>query len=331
MRQYRYEGKARECQWNGPIWPFQTTQVLLGLANLLHDYHQNVVTRDDYWRLLRQYAAMHARDGRLDLEEDYDPATGRPIVGLARSHHYFHSGFVDLVMTGLIGIRPREDDMLEVDPLLPTGRALGWFRVQDVPYHGHRIAVTWDATGRHFGVRGLTVQVDGRTVAHQDRAARIAVPLPRVAPPPITRPINLAVQLVRGEYPRASASSNADAESLHDAIDGRVWFYPEAVNGWSSAPSPAQQWFAVDLGQARRIERAELAFFADGRRFAVPTAYRLQAMTPAGWRDLPAQREAPLANGITNARWPAVRSNQVRVVFDQPQGMATRLVELKLF
>ena len=43
MRQYRYEGPHAECQWNGPVWPFQTTQVLLGLANLLNDYHQSGV------------------------------------------------------------------------------------------------------------------------------------------------------------------------------------------------------------------------------------------------------------------------------------------------
>jgi hypothetical protein len=331
MRQYRYEGTAAECQWNGPIWPFQTTQVLLGLANLLNDYHQSVVTRADYYRLLRQYAAMHAQNGRLDIEEDYHPDTGRPIVGLARSHHYFHSGFVDLILSGLIGIRPRADDVLEVDPLLPGGKALRWFRVQDVPYHGHRIAVTWDADGRRFGVRGLSVEVDGRPVAHAPTADRLTIPLPRLAPPPIARSVDLAVQLVRGKYPRPSASSGTDPEALHDAIDGRVWFYPEIANGWSSDPSPAQQWFAVDLGQPRRVERAELAFFADGRRFAAPTAYRLQAMTPAGWQDLPAQAEPPRANGITHARWLAIRSSQIRVLLDQPQGFRTRLVELKLF
>lgn len=331
MRQYRYVGKAPECQWNGPIWPFQTTQVLLGLANLLNDYQQTVVTRDDYWRLLKQYARLHYQGERLDLEEDYHPETGRPIVGLERSHHYFHSGFVDLVLTGLVGIRPRADDMLEVSPLLPGGRALRWFRVQDVPYQGHRVAITWDADGRRFGARGLSVEVDGRVVAQRPTAERVIVPLTRAAPAPIARPINLAVQLVRGTFPKPSASGTADAEALHDAIDGRVWFYPEKSNGWSSEPSPTQQWFAVDLGRAKRIQRAELAFFADGKRFAAPKAYRLQAKTADGWRDLPAKADPPLANGITHARWSAVETSAIRLLIDQPAGRATRLVELKLF
>ena len=331
MRQYRYEGTAPECQWNGPIWPFQTTQVLLGLANLLNDYHQTVVTGADYLRLLRQYTAMHYQDGRLDIEEDYHPDTGRPIVGLARSHHYFHSGYIDLILTGLVGIRPRADDVLEVNPLLSGAKALRWFRVQDVPYHGHRVSVTWDAGGRRFGSPGLSIEVDGKLAARRAILGRLTVPLPRVAPPPIVRPINQAVQLVRGEFPRADASSNTDPEALHDAIDGRIWFYPEVANGWSSAPSPAQQWFAIDLGGVRRIERAELAFFADGRRFAVPIAYRFQEMTPGGWRDLPAVMERPLANGVTHARWAPVQASRIRVVIDQPAGFSVRLVELKLF
>ncbi len=331
MRQYRYEGTAPECQWNGPVWPFQTTQVLLALANLLNDYHQSVITRGDYLRLLRQYTAMHFQAGRLDLEEDYHPDTGRPIVGLARSHHYFHSGYIDLILSGLVGIRPRADDMLEVNPLLPDAKALRWFRVQDVPYHGHLVSVTWDAGGRRFGTAGLSIEVDGKLIAHRPTLGRLTVPLTRIAPEPIVRPVNQAVQLVRGEFPRADASSNADPEALHDTIDGRIWFYPEIANGWSSAPSPTEQWFTIDLGKSHQVERAELAFFADGHRFAAPSAYRFQTMTPNGWRDLPANMEQPLANGITNARWTPVQSSKLKLLIRQPAGFAVRLVELKLF
>jgi len=331
LRQYRYEGTAPECQWNGPVWPFQTTQVLLGLANLLNDYHQTVITRADFLRLLRQYAAMHYQNGRLDIEEDYHPETGMPIVGLARSHHYFHSGYIDLILSGLAGIRAGPDDALDVNPLLPDQRSLRWFRVQDVPYHGHLVSVTWDADGRRFGTRGLSIELDGKLVAQRPTIGRLTVPVARVAPAPIVRPIDQAVQLARGEFPKAAASSNADAEAVHDALDGRVWFYPELPNGWSSAAKAGPQWFTVDLGEPRRLTRAELAFFADGRSFVVPNSYRIQVMTPAGWRDLPADMQAPVANGITNARWTEVRTQKVRVWFEQPAGSALRLVELKLF
>jgi hypothetical protein len=95
------------------VWPFQTTQVISGLANFLNDYPKGaaagVVTAADHTRLLKQYAQLHynpERGGILDLEEDYYPDTGYPIVGLKRSPHYFHSGFIDLVLSGVVGLRP---------------------------------------------------------------------------------------------------------------------------------------------------------------------------------------------------------------------------------
>ncbi|OHT21432.1 MGH1-like glycoside hydrolase domain-containing protein [Edaphosphingomonas haloaromaticamans] len=340
MRQYRYLGSAPECQWNGPVWPYQTTQVLTGMANLLDHYRDHgPVTRGDYMRLLRQYTALHyqgaGKDRRLDLEEDYHPETGRPIVGLDRSHHYFHSGYVDLILTGLVGIRPRADDMLELNPLLPDAgdaQALPWFRVQDVPYHGHRIAVTWDQDGSHYGRGpGLALEVDGREVARRATIGRLAVPVPRAPAPSYARPVNRAVQLVRGNFPRGEASSNTDPENVHDAIDGRLWFFPELPNGWSSAPAGGEQWYAVDLGRPMRLSRAELAFFADGKGFDVPERYRIQAWTGQGWRDLAAPAGRPVANGVTHVRWPAAAVSKVRLLMRQRPGRAVRLVELKLY
>lgn len=332
MRQYRYEGKAPECQWNGPVWPFQTTQVLAGMINLLDHYRQHAVTRADFLRLLRQYAAMHRQDGRLDLEEDYHPDTGRPIVGLARSHHYFHSGFVDLVLTGLVGLRPRADDVLEVNPLLPAGAAgLRWFRARGIPYHGHDVTVTWDADGARYGAgAGLRVAVDGRDVASRADLGRLTVLLPRAAPEPIERPINRAVQLVRGGWPLLAASSNAAPEALHDAVDGRTWFFPEAPNGWQSAGPARRQWLSLDLGRPLALSRAELAF-AEDPSVAAPRRVRLQRQEGTRWINL---AEAPaVANGITDLRWRSTSARHIRALIERRPGdpRPVRLVELKVF
>ncbi len=339
MRQFRYEGgtfdgsRPPECQWNGPIWPFQTTQVLLGLANLLDHYDQSVATRGDYWRLLRQYTRLHYQGARLDLEEDYHPDTGKPIVGLARSHHYFHSGYVDLILGGLVGIRPRADDRIEVNPLLPADDATAprWFRVQDVPYHGRRIAITWDDDGSHYGRKGLTIEVDGQQVASRPTPGRLIAPVERRATAPAPRPITRSVQLVRGGYPMGSASSATDAENVHDAIDGRIWFYPELPNGWSSDAASRDQWYAIDFGRPVRLDRAEIAFFANGKGFAAPSGYRIEAWTDGAWRPVGGTAAAPVDNGITDARWPAVETSKVRLAMRLPAGKAVRLAEWKLF
>ena len=54
-------------------------------------------------------------------------------------------------------------------------------------------------------------------------------------------------------------------------------------------------------------------------------------MTPTGWRDLAASAAPPLANGITHVGFAEVSTTKVRLVIDQRQDRASRLVEMKLF
>jgi hypothetical protein len=327
MRQYRYLGPDPECQWNGPIWPYQTTQVLTAMANLLDHYEAHgPVSRADWMAMLRQYTQLHYQGDKLDLEEDYDPETGKPIVGLDRSHHYFHSGYIDLILTGLVGIRPRSDDVLEVNPLQ---QGLDWFRIERVPYHGHEVSVTWDAKGTRYG-KGLAVMVDGVEVARRADLGRIEVPVTRKANAPIVREENLAVQLVRSGFPKASASSGNDAEKLHDAVDGRAWFYPELPNGWDSDASGKAQWYALDFGKAVSLGSAELAFFADAARFAAPRSVSVEVWREGRWQQVGAPVK-PLANGVTRVTWPAVETGKLRVSMIPAKGRAIRLAEVKAF
>jgi hypothetical protein len=49
-----------ECLWNGPSWPFATTQTLVALVNLLNGPEQFEINSSDYDRLLTIYAnAQH--------------------------------------------------------------------------------------------------------------------------------------------------------------------------------------------------------------------------------------------------------------------------------
>ena len=96
------------CLWNGPSWPYSTSVTLAALANLLNDYTQSVVTRDDYVALLKNYAAtQHDPDGKPMVREDHHPDENR---WLAQGPNYNHSRYCDLVITGLVGLRPRSDN-----------------------------------------------------------------------------------------------------------------------------------------------------------------------------------------------------------------------------
>ncbi|KAI5263576.1 Six-hairpin glycosidase [Aureobasidium subglaciale] len=335
MKQYRYEGSRPECQWNGPVWPFQTTQALLAMSNLLDHYQQSVVTNADYIRNLKQYTQLHYQgsSSTLNLQEDYYPDTGEAIVGLARSPHYFHSGYIDLIMTGLVGIRPRADDFIEINPLITS--AITYFRVEQAPYHGTNVAVQWDADGSRYGQgAGLRVERDGVVIATSPTLKRLVVPYQKKAIIGINRPIAKSIQLQSNtNYPKGTASSGTDVENVHDAIDGRVWFFPELVNGWNSdANSATNQWYTVDFGSATQISRAELAFFDNGNDFRAPTAYSIQVLSNGNWVDIGGQQKsAVVANGITNVQFTSTSVLQVRLAMTQPSGKRTRLVEVKYF
>lgn len=42
-------------------------------------------------------------------------------MDLPRSEDYNHSGYCDPLITGLCGLRPRPDDVVEVNPPIATG------------------------------------------------------------------------------------------------------------------------------------------------------------------------------------------------------------------
>ena len=48
-----------------------------------------------------------------------DPDWAKRKGGHHRGKDYNHSTYNDLIITGLVGLRPRADDVVEVNPLLP--------------------------------------------------------------------------------------------------------------------------------------------------------------------------------------------------------------------
>jgi hypothetical protein len=348
LTQYRYDaatGKP-ECQWNGPSWPFQTSQVLTGLANLLDDYSQTVISAADYLRLLRQYTRLHLVSGaEPDIQEDYNPDTGKPIVGLARSHHYEHSTYVDLILNGLIGIRPRSDETLEIAPLISVeqpseGGPIRYFALQGVSYHGHDVDIFYDRDGdRYAAGRGLSVFVDGTRHYGPGPLKRVSIALGARHPlrSRAARRVDLAVNPGIPDGPLASASSTAPGSAGAEAIDGRMWFFPSNPNGWSPAAAgeKSSSWFGIDLRRRRLISSVELYFFADGIEYAAPKDLRLQYQTPNGWRDIPAQKRSPrqlLANGENGITFAPLSAQNLRLVFDGPAAPANfRLIEMKVF
>ena len=167
------------CEWDGALWPFATSQTLTALGNVLREYPQEHVARRDYFDAFITYVRSQHYDGLPYIGEYQDEVTGQWLKGRdPRSRWYNHSTFADLLINGIVGLRPRADDVLEVDPLLPVG-AWRWFCLDGVRYHGRDVTVLWDSDGTRYGRgAGLHVLVNGREIAKADGLTCLEARLP---------------------------------------------------------------------------------------------------------------------------------------------------------
>ena len=188
--------KDHECQWNGPVWPYATSVTITAMANFLNRYDQKYITKLDFFEALKTYAYSHHR--KLEnsssvlpwIDENQHPYTGDWIArtrlrkwsngtwstvkgGKERGKDYNHSTFVDLVISGLIGLRPRARDEVLLNPLIPEG-LWEYFALHNVEYHGRLLSIIWDATGQKFQLgKGFLVYVNGELRAKAPRLQKL--------------------------------------------------------------------------------------------------------------------------------------------------------------
>lgn len=176
-----YEG--HECQWNGPSWPFATSQTLTALAESIRSYGESSITVNDYYDLLCTYSDSHrisGNDGNRDrcwIDENLNPFTGEWIARTVlksygdkipdRGKDYNHSTFCDLVISVLVGVEPKEDGTIHIRPLIPKGK-WNWFRLENLYCQGKKIDILFDRDGTHYGIgKGLNIYVNGQPIAHK--------------------------------------------------------------------------------------------------------------------------------------------------------------------
>lgn len=195
-----YEG--HECRWDGPVWPFSTSVTLTALANLLNNYKQEYISKRDYWTLLSQYSHSHRIHfdnsksvpwideninpytgdwiSRTRLKNDFETSWPKNKGGEERGKDYNHSTFNDLIITGLIGIRPSDDNILTINPLIPD-QTWEYFCLDDLFYKGKKVTVCYDRTGKYYNQgSGFFVFVDGKKVYHSDNVGKVIVNLENI-------------------------------------------------------------------------------------------------------------------------------------------------------
>jgi len=325
FKQFVFFGGQRGSQWNGPSWPYQTSQALTAMANFLDNYDQKVLTASDYLKILRLYTQQHyLPDGKINLVENYDPNLGGPIVYYYWSNHYNHSSYNNLVITGLCGIRPAESDTLMINPLIDS--SIEYFCLDNVLYHGHKLTVVYDRDGTRYKMgKGLNALVDGKRAELFNMRDKQAI----IVGSPIVNPsskqtTDYALNISHSGYPMPQASINTTPDtSLYQAIDGRTWFFPEITNRWTTAGSTSKtDWFAIDFGLPREISSIKIYPVADDKPFAAPDSFAVEVQQGDRWIPIMIRQQRPprpVGNTENTLVFDKITTSRVRINFAHAQ------------
>jgi hypothetical protein len=164
------------CEWDGAVWPFATSQTLTAMANVLNSGRDAPLNDSVFFRHMELYVESQHYRGRPYIGEYLDETTGYWLKGdQERSRYYNHSTFNDLIITGIVGLRPGNEDAIEVNPLVPEGM-WDWFCLDRVLYRGKILTIFWDRDGSRYGRgEGLHVLVDGKEAGSSPGLERIIV------------------------------------------------------------------------------------------------------------------------------------------------------------
>lgn len=182
-----YEG--HDCQWNGPSWPYATSQTLMAMANVLQDYPQDVISKSDYLNHFLIYTnsqTLQKENGEIVpwIDENLNPYTGDWIARTMlkskgnddyyeRGKDYNHSTYVDLLITGLLGFKPRLDNVIEINPCIPDN-AWPYFCIEGIPYKNGLLTIVWDKKGDRYNVgSGLTVIYNGKVIGKSNGLSKL--------------------------------------------------------------------------------------------------------------------------------------------------------------
>ena len=171
--QFRSHGVGK-CEWDGAIWPFATSQTLTALANYLNGANGSNGFDGVFFRQMELYVESQHHRGHPYIGEYLDEKNGAWLMGdRERSRYYNHSTFNDLMITGIVGLRPQEDGSIVVNPLVPQDK-WNYFCLDGVNYRGHVLTIIWDKDGqRYHQGSGLSLMVDGKVVANRQDIGKL--------------------------------------------------------------------------------------------------------------------------------------------------------------
>lgn len=155
------------------IAPHPISMGALTAMHAIQNYHQSIVTPAHFMDLMRRYTELmyprvHPGDAswRPNVHEYYsqwEPGARAPMPKASDISHDFHSTYNALIVEGVVGLRPRTDDLIE---LRPTALEWNYFALDRLRSRGRDLTIVWDrpdGTVRYEGFpEGLSLYIDGK-------------------------------------------------------------------------------------------------------------------------------------------------------------------------
>jgi hypothetical protein len=154
------------------------------LLQALKHYHQNVITSDHFMELMTRYntlvySGVNPFDAlwRPNVHEYYSKWEPHQNVERPKPSdisHDFHSMYCSLVVEGVVGLTPRLDDKIELQPA-----ALHWqyFLLDRLRYHGTDLTIVWDQPDGRVRYRGypegFSLYIDGKLAFTRDHLGHV--------------------------------------------------------------------------------------------------------------------------------------------------------------
>jgi hypothetical protein len=321
------------CRHNGQSWPFHTARILSAAARLLNEYgHRGGFGREEYFALFERYARTQYKDGRPHLAEAHHPDKDEWVQDEWPGLDYFHSSYIDPLITGIAGLRPSDDARVTVNPLAPA--EWEYFALDSVAYRNHSLSIVWDRTGERYGLgRGLTLLVDGIVAAHSPEMGKITAPLAPAPATPQPYEVIVSANAEGAPYPKAEASFTAKYDSAAAALDGLCWYDPVHGDKWTSRGSWAgEDWFEIDFGAVRTVSAVRLFLYADEDGVEAPRSMTVLREVNGAWaaiQPVSAAPASPAAHRANTLAFDPVETRKIRLLFQHAPGVGVGLAQVQ--
>ncbi|GGM55041.1 OmpL47-type beta-barrel domain-containing protein [Dactylosporangium sucinum] len=347
------------------------------LSQVLRNYQTPYIDAEWYKKLLYWNAWAHYQnngDNRYPDQNEFwadGSATGQSIGYRSWIHHTILGATNFTVIEDAMGLRPRSDAKVELDPI-----NIGWdhFTANNIRYRDRDLTVVWDAPGgtNYYGLpEGYSVYLDGQLAFTTDKlgkvvydpatgtveaAAGITVLTKTTqsvkAPQDVTFPANARIVDVMAKAGADIAPASTGTANIAQGRPATATFSASgrgpsgALNGttinepfWGTAGSPnAQDSIEIDLQGDKQIDDVRVYFYntsstATVQGYAPPAQFTVQYDDGSGWKAVANQSRFPAypRGNLNQVRFPQVTAKKLRITVQHAPGAKTGIKEVQAF